>query len=383
MTTQPNIMLKRGSHKGQVVIQIVFPYNQKIIDLLRKATNARWSRTMHCWYMPEKDFVLKQFFPAMKPVAYIDYSEVNNKRPQQQETNQKHKYKAGEIKKGVSPEIKPELHQFKEWMLQNRFADNTVKTYLHQLEIFFGYFKTKRPPQITHSDIISFNTNFILNNELSTTFQNQTISALKKFYTFRYNKNIDIDNLDRPLKSQRLPKVFSREDLVTFLQGIQNEKHKMAMEMMYACGLRRGELIDLKLEHIDLRRGLLAVIDGKGKKDRMIPICNSLMKKMKKYFNRYKPEVWFIEGQYAGKKISSSSLQKVFERALEESKIKKPFTIHCLRHSIATHMLEDGTDLRLIQELLGHKSSKTTEIYTHVSTKTLKTMKNPFDDMDI
>ena len=305
MTTQPNITLKRGSHRGQAVIQIVFPYNQKIIDLLRKVTNAKWSRTMHCWYMPEKDFVLKQFFPAMKPVAYIDYSEVNNKRQQQQESSGKRTYCAREIKKNSSTETKSEIHQFKEWMLQNRFADNTIKTYLHQLEIFFFFFNTKKTADITQADIISFNNKFILENNLSITFQNQTISALKKFYTFRYNQNLDTDNLERPIKSQRLPKVFSKE------------------------------------------------------------------------------EVWFIEGQYAGKNISTSSLQKVFERALEESNIKKPYTIHCLRHSIATHLLEGGTDLRLIQELLGHKSSKTTEIYTHVSTNTLKSIKNPFDDLDI
>ena len=383
MTAQPNITLKRESHRGQAVIQIIFPYHQEIIDLLRKATNARWSRTMRCWYMPEKDFVLQDFFPRFKGLAYIHYSEVNKKRPQQQETSGKRKYQAREIKKNSSTETKSEIHQFREWMLQNRFADNTIKTYLHQLEIFFGYFNTKKTADITHADIISFNTKFILENNLSITFQNQTISALKKFYTFRYNRNLDADNLERPIKSQRLPKVFSKEELVGFLQVIQNEKHKMAMEMLYACGLRRGELIHLKLEHIDLNRGILAVINSKGNRDRVIPVCNSLEQKIRKYYRSFKPEVWFIEGQYGGKKISTSSLQKVFERALEESNIKKPYTIHCLRHSIATHLLEGGTDLRLIQELLGHKSSKTTEIYTHVSTNTLKSIKNPFDDLDI
>ena len=383
MTSQPNITLKRGNHKGQAVIRIEFPYHQEIINLLRKETSARWSRSMHCWYMPEKEFVLRNFFNSFRNLAYIDYSAVNKKEAKQQETAVKRTYRAQEIKKSISSETTREIHQFKEWMMQNRFADNTIKTYIHQLGIFFGYFKTKKPAEITHSDIIHFNSKFILKNNLSETFQNQTISALKKFYTFRYNLNLDIDNLERPIKSQHLPKVFGKEDLITFLRGIKNEKHKMAMEMIYACGLRRGELINLKLEHIDSRRGLLAVIDGKGKKDRVIPVCDNLMKKMKKYYRSFKPEVWFIEGQYAGKKISASSLQKVFEKALEKSKIKKPYTIHCLRHSIATHMLEGGTDLRLIQELLGHKSSKTTEIYTHVSTKTLKNIKNPFDDLDI
>ena len=128
---------------------------------------------------------------------------------------------------------------------------------------------------------------------------------------------------------------------------------------------------------------MISVIDSKGNKDRLIPISPRLFEKMKTYYLAHKPQTYFIEGQFTGKSYSAGSLQKVFEKALLKSKIKKPFTIHCLRHSFATHLLENGTDLRYIQELLGHKSSKTTEIYTHVSNQSLKNIKNPFDDMEI
>jgi integrase/recombinase XerD len=128
---------------------------------------------------------------------------------------------------------------------------------------------------------------------------------------------------------------------------------------------------------------MISIINAKGKKDRSLPISKRWLEKVKPYYRTYRPGVYLIEGQYSRKCISAGSLQKVFERALKDSKIRKPYTIHCLRHSFATHLLENGTDLRYIQELLGHKSSKTTEIYTHVSNKSLQNIKNPFDDMEL
>jgi integrase/recombinase XerD len=128
---------------------------------------------------------------------------------------------------------------------------------------------------------------------------------------------------------------------------------------------------------------MISIINAKGKKDRSLPISKRWLEKVKPYYRTYRPGVYLIEGQYHCKSISAASLQKVFERALKDSKIARPFTIHCLRHSFATHLLDNGTDLRYIQELLGHKSSKTTEIYTHVSNKSLQNIKNPFDDMEL
>lgn len=138
--------------------------------------------------------------------------------------------------------------------------------------------------------------------------------------------------------------------------------------------------IKLKLQHIDTKRGMISIINAKGKKDRLLPISKRWLEKVKAYYFTYKPAIYFIEGQYPGKSITANSLQKVFERALADSKINNLFTIYCLRHSFATHLPENGTDLRYIQKLQGHKSSKTTEIYTHVSQKDLQKFKTPFDD---
>lgn len=165
------------------------------------------------------------------------------------------------------------------------------------------------------------------------------------------------------------------------LQALVNVKHKTMLSLIYACGLRRSELLNLKPENIDSKRHLLIILNAKGKKDRVIPISDKVIEMLREYYKMFKPETWLFEGQNKGEQYSETSLQKVLKIALEKAKIHKPATLHWLRHSYATHLLESGTDLRYIQELLGHKSSKTTEIYTHVSEKSLRKIKSPFDEL--
>jgi len=153
------------------------------------------------------------------------------------------------------------------------------------------------------------------------------------------------------------------------------------LSLIYACGLRRGELLRLKSGDVDSTRGLLKVYQGKGKKDRVVPISDKIIEMLRDYYKLYKPKKWLFEGQFAGNQYNEQSLQSVLKQALNKANINKPVSLHWLRHSYATHLLESGTDLRYIQELLGHKSSKTTEIYTHVTTQSLQNIRSPFDDL--
>lgn len=153
------------------------------------------------------------------------------------------------------------------------------------------------------------------------------------------------------------------------------------LSLIYACGLRRSELLNLKLCHVDSKRKLLIIRRSKGRKDRVAPISEKIIELLREYYKAYRPKEWLFEGQKVGFKYSETSLEKVLKQSLQKAKIDKPVTLHWLRHSFATHLLESGTDLRYIQEILGHKSSRTTEIYTHVSTKSLQNIKSPFDDL--
>jgi integrase/recombinase XerD len=151
------------------------------------------------------------------------------------------------------------------------------------------------------------------------------------------------------------------------------------LSLIYACGLRRSELLNMKPQDIDSKRHLLIIRNAKGRKDRVVPISDKLIEMLREYYKMYKPQIWLFEGQNTGEQYSEQSLQSVLKQAVAKSKIRKPVTLHWLRHSYATHLLESGTDLRFIQELLGHKSSKTTEIYTHVTEKSIQKIKSPFE----
>jgi len=379
--TRPQIKLEYGTHRQQEVVLVRFEYHQPITNKLKELFGAWWSKSHGCWLIAKEYFELGRFFEGMKELAYIDYSELKKQQQKPTPVVGQKEYSARKIRSKVTEPAKTDINTFRIWLQQKRYGHSTVKAYVHHLEIFFGYFADKIPGEIGTGEITRFNTDFVLKNGLSYTFQNQTISALKKFYQVVYWRDLEAENLERPRKSHTLPKVMSKQELQLFFENIKNLKHKMAFETIYAFGLRRSELLNLKLKHIDSKRGMLSVINGKGKKDRSLPISKRWLEKVRIYYATYKPEVYLIEGQKPGNSIAASSLQQVFENMLKKSNITKPYTIHCLRHSFATHLLENGTDLRYIQELLGHKSSKTTEIYTHVSNESLKNIKNPFDDL--
>jgi len=160
-----------------------------------------------------------------------------------------------------------------------------------------------------------------------------------------------------------------------------SEKHRVMLSLIYACGLRRSELLELVPGDLDKDRMLLIIRQSKGFKDRVVPLSEKVIQMIDLYYAHYKPERYLFEGQYPGSRYSASSLDKVFKTAYGRTGLKKEVSLHGLRHSYATHLLESGTDLRYIQELLGHKSSRTTEIYTHITTQSIQKIRSPFDDL--
>ena len=200
------------------------------------------------------------------------------------------------------------------------------------------------------------------------------------FKTCRDTK-IEIDKIHRPKRAKVLPNVLSKEEVKKILDAHSNLKHKAMLSMIYSCGLRRGVLLNLKFSDIDSKRNIVLLKNAKGKKDRIAPLSPKILAMLRTYYKEYKPKNWLFEGQKQGEQYSEKSLQSVLKQALQKVGITKPVTLHWLRHSYATHLLESGTDLRYIQELRGHSSSKTTEIYTHVSTKNIQQIKSPFDDL--
>jgi site-specific recombinase XerD len=213
-------------------------------------------------------------------------------------------------------------------------------------------------------------------------YQNQIINAIKFYYEKVLGRKKEYYNLPRAKRPQKLPTVFSEDEIITLLEQVDNIKHKSILFLIYSAGLRISEAVKMKIADIDSKRNLIHVKGAKGKKDRTTLLSKKLLEMLRDYYKIYKPKEYLFEGE-TGKQYSVSTIQKVFKIALEKSGVKKEATLHTLRHSFATHLLERGTDLRYIQELLGHNSSKTTEIYTHITKKGMDKIVSPLDNLDI
>lgn len=208
---------------------------------------------------------------------------------------------------------------------------------------------------------------------------NQAISAIKflllevcDLHDFQYSSQ-------RPKKEKKLPEVLHSGEVLHILNALSNMKHKSLLYLAYSSGLRVGEIVRLQVNDIDSKRMVIHVRQAKGKKDRYTILSSATLELLREYVRQSRPEKWLFPGQEAGTHVTECSVQKVFERAKRIAKIHKKVSIHTLRHSFATHLLEGGTDIRYIQELLGHQSTKTTEIYTHVSIRDARLVQSPLD----
>jgi integrase/recombinase XerD len=281
----------------------------------------------------------------------------------------------------LSEHTQQNIEQFARWMRSKRYSRNTEKVYTDAIRVFLMFVSDKALHDICNDDVIRFNNDYILKRKLSASFQNQTVNAIKLFFRTVENRRLELEKVHRPKQSKKLPSVLSKEEIKMILEAHGNMKHRAMLSLIYACGLRRSELINLKPTDVDSKRHILIIRKAKGGKDRIAPISEKLIEMLRGYYRAYKPKVWLFEGQVSGDKYSEKSLENVLKQAVKKAGIGKPVSLHWLRHSYATHLLESGTDLRYIQELLGHKSSKTTEIYTHISTKSIQNIVSPFDTL--
>ena len=281
----------------------------------------------------------------------------------------------------LSRSAEEDIIRYRVWLESHRYPPNTVRTYTTMMESFLRFVTPKEASECDASDLVAMVTEYILPRGLSYSYQNQLISAVKKFYREICREVIDPGTFTRPRSRHRLPNVLSKEEVKRILSAPENDKHRLLLSIIYGCGLRRSEVIMLEPGDIDYDRMLLTVRQSKGFKDRVVPLSGRLAEQIKEYVARRKPVRYVFEGQRQGVSYSATSVEKIFRMACQKAGIKKDITLHGLRHSYATHLLEAGTDLRYIQELLGHKSSKTTEIYTHVTEKSIQKIRSPFDDL--
>lgn len=352
-------------------IKLNFPFSKHHIAKIKTLPLSYWNNEEKHWTLPFTPTIQKEIENYFRSFGFtIKCRHIESKTKENKE------------KKNYIND-RPFPKEYIDRMVLKKYSENTKRTYITAFGDFINYYKTIPLDQITHDQFKAYLLYMVEKRKISASFQNQVINAIK----FYYEKILGWDKIpflyvERPFMEQNLPTVLSVEEVLHIFNCVDNLKHKTILLTIYSAGLRLSELINLKIKDIDTDRKSIFVKDAKGKKDRRTILSDNLVKYLNEYLPKYKPHTWLFEGQDGGQ-YSDSSVSKIFRSACDLAGIKKKASPHTLRHSFATHMLEGGTDLRYIQELLGHSSSKTTEIYTHITRKGIENLRSPLDKMDV
>ncbi|MBK5209639.1 MAG: tyrosine-type recombinase/integrase [Flavobacteriaceae bacterium] len=364
------LLLKKVLHREKVRLLLVFPYNEALISKIKKTPGYAWSRTLRGWYTnytTENINFIKQLLKD-DVVFKLDNSVFNEglKAPVEREERE------------ISANNNIILKSYLSYLKGRCYSESTVKTYTTFIADFFNYLKDTPLTTLTNRDVEKFIETVFVPRNYSISTHRQFISAVKLLKAFYPECKIEELQLKRPKKSRILPTVLSKEEVIDLLRYTKNLKHRAILAMIYSAGLRISELLNLELKHIDVDRRQILVKNSKGRKDRNIILAESIIPLMNNYLTSYQPENYFVEGK-PFQKYSAESIRAFLHRSRKIAKITKNVTPHTLRHSYATHLLENGIDLRYIQELLGHAKPETTMIYTHVTKKDLLKIESPLD----
>lgn len=374
----PIIHLNRQQIGTKTYYYATFTFSRTLYSLFNALDHVTWDNFEKSWVFDAREVTLEMLYAHFDGQAQFAFSE---KQLESVEYKKAH-LRPCHFLEPLDDLKSAEIRRFEQYLQARRYSPSTIKVYAETLRVFMRYFSEKSVEEIDNEDLIAFNNDYILKNNFSSSYQNQLVNAVKLYFSAMQHKRIDVELIHRPRREKTLPNVLSKEEVKKILGAPYNLKHRAMLAMIYSCGLRRGELLNLTKHDIDSKRMIVIIRMAKGKKDRIVPLSPKILVLLREYYMSYQPKQFLFEGQNGGK-YSDKSLENVFKQSLHKARINKPATMHWLRHSFATHLLESGTDLRYIQELLGHRSSKTTEIYTHVSTKNIQNIRSPFDDLDL
>ncbi|NQV17773.1 MAG: site-specific integrase [Armatimonadetes bacterium] len=336
-------------------IALLFDYNKNIITLVKQIEGRKWSASNKFWHIPFTENFLENLNNRFH--GTLEFREI----------------------KPIKNQFPPE---YIETLKLKNYSVPTIKTYRLHFQRFLKYYQNTKLEAITHEQIRKYLLYLVEEKKYSTSAQNQAINSIKFYYEKVLGKSVEKYYVPRPRKEKKLPEVLSEEEVTKILKQIKNLKHKCIIYLIYSAGLRLTEVVHLKISDIQSDRKQIFIRSAKGNKDRYAILSDTILELLREYYKRYKPQKWLFESS-AEIQYSKRKIQRTLKEAVEKAGVIKKATIHTLRHSFATHLLEHGTDLRYIQELLGHKSSKTTEIYTHVTHAAKNKIVSPLDNLDL
>ncbi len=365
------------SHEGKLFALLKFHYNTAIYQRLRMLDYIKYSQTYRRFVTHLDESHIRMLIDDLAGMCHLQLDgkiEINNLRLLKLLWEQSYS--------GNDYISCPDAYLEK--MKLRNYSINTIRTYHGMLLRYLNSFKSNIEiiNTFAEAEINQYHREMVQSKKYAFSTINQSLNAIKYYYNEILEKGLEPEYIERPRKNRDLPKVLTKEEVRDVINAIQNLKHRSIVFLSYSSGLRIGEIIELKIEDLDFERRMIHVRDAKGRKDRYTILSDKMAVMLKKYLRNYRPKEYLFEGQYGGK-YSPTSTNKFWKRALKAAQVKFDYTFHSLRHSFATHLLENGTDIRYIQQLLGHSSSRTTEIYTHVSKKYVSNIKSPGDLLNI
>jgi len=347
--------ITEGIHKGKEVIWLQFDYDKDLIKMIKQNTKGRWSQTKKCWYLLDNKY--------NRTLCGLQESVVGK-----------------EVLTKIREVNMPEFERYQNILTLKGYSPNTIRTYCIEFAQLLYALKNNPVQKISADRLQSYFLYCLRELKLSENQIHSRINAIKFYFEKVLHREKMFFDIPRPKKPASLPKTLNRKEVQALFDVTTNLKHKLILMLCYGMGLRVSEIVNLRIEDMDSTDMRVLIHRGKGKKDRYVNLPASVLGELRRYYKIYKPRDYLFEGQSGGE-YSIRSAQKVFKNAMKKAGINKRIGIHGLRHSYATHLLELGTDISLIQKLLGHNQIKTTQIYTHVSKQNLAEVKSPLDSL--
>jgi integrase/recombinase XerD len=352
---QQHVKAEPVNINGRRLLKLNFEYNTRLVAEVKKLAGRQWNKVIRCWTLPDNAVYREQF--GLEPSAADTMKLL-----------------------GLSDFNRAAMKRYHGALILKTYSENTIRTYRHEFFQLLKGLGEDRVDDLTPEAVKTYFLNCIQVLGLKENAIHSRINAVKFYFESVLHRDKFTVDILRPKKPVLLPKVIPIADIIKIFELTSNVKHNTMLKLAYGMGLRVSEVAALKVKDIDSRTMQVFIERAKGKKDRYVNLPQSIVEQLRAYYKAYRPKEYLFEGQYGGR-YSNRTIQQVFTDALRKANVKHPGGIHALRHSFATHLMEEGTDIRFIQELLGHTSIKTTLRYTHVARQNISRIQSPLDKL--
>ncbi|MBS1628258.1 MAG: tyrosine-type recombinase/integrase [Bacteroidetes bacterium] len=373
-----SIICKYANYKNEKeVIVLQCPKNSALNKIFSNSSYIHFSGTLQAWYIEKNKQNLRQLITDVKAIAIVNIENLKQTKPQQ--TTKQIIVTNNILLSNISSYNCEQLKKFIQLLILKGYSVNTIRTYKNEFTVFLKALKQIKVDSLGTNELKKYFIYCYTILKLKENTLHSRINALKFYYEQVLHREKFFWEIPRPKKQFIIPKVISEEKIIASLFKVKNLKHKTLLLLAYSAGLRVSEVVHLTINNIDSDRMQITVQNSKGKKDRVITLSKAILILLRQYYLAYKPQYWLFEGQEKGTPYSIRSAQIIFKDAIKQLKLPSQISFHSLRHSYATHLLDNGTDIKYIQNLLGHNDIKTTLRYLHVTNRDLKKIESPLD----